>query len=65
MHRIHFGFTDLRTRRAAFLSSCAYLIFMLIGAAAALYPNLLLSTADPALNITVYNANSGQYALSV
>ena len=50
---------------AAFLSSCAYLIFMLVGAAAAVYPNLLLSTTDPALNITVYNAHSGEHALSV
>lgn len=51
--------------RAAFLSSCAYLIFMMVGAAAAVYPNLLLSTTDPALNITVENAHSGRYALSV
>src|SRR5215469_10144120 len=51
--------------KAAFLSSCAYLIFMLVGAAAAVYPNLLVSTTDPALNITVYNAASGSYALSV
>jgi cytochrome bd ubiquinol oxidase subunit II len=52
-------------QRAAFLSSCSYLIFMLVGAAAAVYPNLLLSTTDPALNITVYNAHSGEHALSV
>jgi cytochrome d ubiquinol oxidase subunit II len=51
--------------RTAFLSSCAYLVFMLVGAAAAVYPNLLMSTTDPALNITVYNAHSGAYALSV
>jgi cytochrome bd ubiquinol oxidase subunit II len=51
--------------RAAFLSSCVYLIFMLVGAAAAVYPNLLLSTTDPRLNITVQNANSGKYALSM
>ncbi len=51
--------------KAAFLSSCAYLIFMLVGAAAAVYPNLLVSTTDPSLNITVYNAATGQYALSV
>jgi len=51
--------------KAAFLSSCAYLIFMLVGAAAAVYPNLLVSTTDPALNITVNNAASGRYALSV
>jgi cytochrome bd ubiquinol oxidase subunit II len=52
------------SERAAFLSSCAYLIFMLVGAAAGVYPNLLTSTTDPALNITVYNAHSGTYALS-
>jgi cytochrome bd ubiquinol oxidase subunit II len=51
--------------RGAFLSSCAYLALMLVGAAAALYPNLLVSTTDPKLNITVYNARSGMYALSV
>lgn len=51
--------------KAAFLASSAYLVFMLVGAAAAVYPNLLVSTTDPALNITVYNAASGRYALSV
>ncbi|HEU4415176.1 MAG TPA: cytochrome d ubiquinol oxidase subunit II, partial [Candidatus Angelobacter sp.] len=50
--------------RAAFLASSAYLIFMLVGAAAAVYPNLLMSTTDPALNITVYNAAAGTYSLS-
>jgi len=50
--------------KGAFLSSCAYLIFMLVGAAAAVYPNLLVSTTDPSLNITVYNAAAGAYALS-
>jgi cytochrome bd ubiquinol oxidase subunit II len=52
-------------QRAAFLFSCTYLIFMLVGAAAAVYPNLLLSTTDPVLNITVYNAHSGEHSLSV
>ncbi len=50
--------------KGAFLSSSAYLIFMLVGAAAAVYPNLLVSTTDPALNITVYNAASSRYSLS-
>lgn len=49
----------------AFLSSCAYLAPMLVCAAAAVYPNLLLSTGDPALNITVYNAHSGEHSLSI
>jgi cytochrome d ubiquinol oxidase subunit II len=51
--------------RAAFLSSCSYLVFMLVGAAAAVYPNLLMATTEPTLNITVYNAHSGDYALSI
>ncbi|HSM86452.1 MAG TPA: cytochrome d ubiquinol oxidase subunit II, partial [Candidatus Limnocylindrales bacterium] len=50
---------------ATFLSSVAYLVFMLVGAAAAVYPTLLTSTTDPSLNITVYNAHTGAYALRV
>jgi cytochrome bd ubiquinol oxidase subunit II len=51
--------------RGAFLWSCSYLVWMLVGAAAAIYPNLLLSTTDPALNITIYNAHSGEHSLAV
>jgi cytochrome d ubiquinol oxidase subunit II len=51
--------------KAAFLSSVVYLVFMLVGAGAALYPNLLLSTTDPGLNITVHNAAAGPYSLSI
>jgi cytochrome bd ubiquinol oxidase subunit II len=50
--------------KAAFLASGVYLAVMLVGAAAAVYPNLLVSTTDPALNITVSNAAAGRYALS-
>jgi len=53
-----------RNEGGAFAASCAYLVFMLVGAAAAVYPNLLLSTSDPSLNITVYNAHSGEHALT-
>ncbi|PYP91469.1 MAG: cytochrome d ubiquinol oxidase subunit II [Candidatus Angelobacter sp. Gp1-AA117] len=60
-----FIFQRKGSEKAAFLSSCAYLVFMLVGAAAAVYPNLLVSTTDPALNITVYNAASGRHSLSV
>ncbi len=49
----------------AFFSSVAYLVFMLVGAAAAVYPNLLVSTTDPALNITVWNAHTGAYSLRI
>ena len=51
--------------RGAFLCSSAYLVWMLSGAAAALYPNLLLASNDPALNITIYNAHSGEYSLGI
>ncbi len=54
-----------RNERTAFLSSSAYLVFMLVGAAAAVYPNLLTSTTDPALNITVDNAHSGDHSLTI
>jgi len=49
----------------AFWCSSAYLALMLVGAAAAVYPNLLLSTTDPALNITVFNAHSGEHSLKI
>jgi cytochrome d ubiquinol oxidase subunit II len=51
--------------KAAFLSSCAYIVAMLAGAAAALYPSLLPSSDDPARDITIYNAATGEYALRV
>jgi cytochrome d ubiquinol oxidase subunit II len=58
-------FSRAANERAAFLSSCVYLAFMLVGAAAAVYPNLLTSTTDPALNITVHNAHAGDHALRI
>ena len=38
---------------------------MLVGAAVAEYPNLLISTVDASLSITVYNAHSGLHSLSI
>jgi cytochrome d ubiquinol oxidase subunit II len=58
-------FNHRGNERSAFLSSCVYLTFMLVGAAAAMYPNLLMATTDRSLNITVYNAQSGHHALSI
>lgn len=60
-----FLFQRRGAEKAAFLCSSAYLIFMLVGAAVAVYPNLLMSTTGPSLNITVYNAASGPHSLSV
>jgi cytochrome d ubiquinol oxidase subunit II len=51
--------------RKAFASSCVYLAIMLVGAAVGLYPRLLPSSNDPAMDITVANAISGPHTLQV
>jgi len=51
--------------RKAFGSSCVYLAIMLVGAAVGLYPRLLPSSNDPAMDITVANAISGPHTLQV
>src|ERR1039457_5767805 len=58
-------FVRMRRDREAFLSSCAYLTSMLMGAAAGLYPTLLPSSTDAARDITVAQALSGSYSASV
>ncbi len=50
---------------AAFLSSCFYLVVMLVGAAVGLYPVLLPSSINPADDITIAKALSGPYATHV
>lgn len=58
-------FAGLRSGRvlAAFLGSCAWIGFMLIGIAACLYPVLLRSSADPALSLDVYNSGAHEVSL--
>ena len=51
--------------RNGFASSCAYLTFMMVGAAAALYPRLLPSSSDPNRDINIQNALSGPHTLHV
>jgi cytochrome d ubiquinol oxidase subunit II len=60
---IFFSFTQRDQR--AFASSTVYLSLMMIGAAYGLYPALLPSITDPALDLTIHNARSGSYALHV
>jgi cytochrome d ubiquinol oxidase subunit II len=48
----------------AFLSSSAYLISMLGGAAYALYPSVLPSSNPAVPDITIYNAAAGSYSLT-
>jgi cytochrome d ubiquinol oxidase subunit II len=51
--------------KAAFLFSAAYITGMLGCAAFALYPILLPATTDPAYSLTIHNAKTGAYSLSV
>jgi cytochrome d ubiquinol oxidase subunit II len=51
--------------KKAFGASCVYLAVMLVGAAVGLYPRLLPSSNDPAMDITVAKALSGPHALHV
>src|SRR5690242_3546991 len=51
--------------RKAFASSCVYLATMLVGAAVGLYPRLLPSSRDPAMDITIAKALSGPHTLQV
>ena len=59
------SFTRQRKPLAAFFSSCLYLVFMLVGAVVGLYPTLLPSSGDPALNITIARALTGPHSLHV
>jgi cytochrome bd ubiquinol oxidase subunit II len=59
------SFTKQRKPLAAFLSSCLYLVFMLVGAAAGLYPTLLPSSTDASRSITIASALAGSHSLHV
>lgn len=50
---------------AAFVASGAMIGLLLLSAAAGLYPNLLLSTVDPAYHLTVFNSASQANTLQV
>ena len=48
-----------------FLFSCLYIVAMLVGAAYALYPNLLPASTGEGYSLTVYNSRAGDYSLSL
>jgi cytochrome bd ubiquinol oxidase subunit II len=58
-------FTQKGDEMKALLSSSLFLVAMLVGAAAALYPTLLPSSTDPSRDLTIREAISGPYALQV
>jgi cytochrome d ubiquinol oxidase subunit II len=51
--------------RAAFLASCTYIVAMLVGAAFALYPNVLPASTNPDYSLTIYNTAAGMHGLTV
>ena len=48
---------------AAFLASAATIALLVISGAAGMFPNLIVSTTDPAYNLTIYNAASADNTL--
>ena len=54
-----------RNEKGAFLASCTYIVGMLVGAAFALYPNVLPASTGPEFSLTIYNTAAGAHGLSV
>jgi cytochrome bd ubiquinol oxidase subunit II len=51
--------------KQAFVASGVYIAGMLVGAVFALYPVVLPSSTDPALDLTIYNSAAGAHGLRV
>ena len=65
-HRQHPARDPFAVARAyAFASSCATIAALTFLFGVALFPNLIHSTLDPALSLTVYNAASSQKTLGI
>jgi len=60
-----FYFSTRESDHLAFACSCVYLAVMLVGAAIGLYPRLLPSSSDSAMDITIDKALSGPHTLHV
>ena len=54
-----------RNDKGAFLASCGYIVGMLVGAAFALYPNVLPASTDHNYSLTIYNTAAGEYGMKV
>jgi cytochrome bd ubiquinol oxidase subunit II len=54
-----------RHERGAFLASCVYIVGMLVGAAFALYPNVLPASTGSSLSLTIYNTATGAHGMAV
>ncbi|HXX19754.1 MAG TPA: cytochrome d ubiquinol oxidase subunit II [Candidatus Acidoferrum sp.] len=58
-------FLRAQNERAAFLSSCGYLLGMLTSVAFSLYPRLLPASTNPLFALTIENAKAPQHGLHV
>ena len=54
-----------RQEKGAFLASCVYIVAMLVGAAFALYPNVLPASTGTGFSLTIFNTAAGAHGLSV
>ena len=54
-----------RNEKGAFLASCTYIVGMLVGAAFALYPNVLPASTESSYSLTIYNTAAGAHGLNV
>jgi cytochrome bd ubiquinol oxidase subunit II len=54
-----------RNERGAFLASCTHIVGMLVGAAFALYPNVLPASTGANLSLTIHNTATGAHGMSV
>jgi cytochrome bd ubiquinol oxidase subunit II len=50
--------------KVAFVLSALYIVFMLVGAAVGVFPNVL-SARNPAYSLTIYNASAAEYGLKI
>ncbi len=51
--------------KGAFLASCVYIVAMLVGAAFALYPNVLPASTGAEFSLTIHNTAAGSHGLAV
>jgi cytochrome d ubiquinol oxidase subunit II len=58
-------FLNRQRERAAFLSSCAFILGLLCSAAMGLYPNLLPSNLDAGRSLTVASVSATEYGLRI
>jgi cytochrome d ubiquinol oxidase subunit II len=58
-------FTRTRQELVAFLASCAYIVGMLTSVAFSLYPNVLPSSTNPMLGLTIPNSKAADYGLKI